>query len=107
MLEAKRLMLYSNMTVAETGYYLSFSDPAYFSRFFARGSAESRRGRSEGPRRARFLAAGAIALIGGAELLAVKNARRSAAAFFCAAPAGNRVPSVGLRPQLLCSAIVQ
>lgn len=37
LLEAKRLMLYSNMTVAETGYYLGFSDPAYFSRFFTRG----------------------------------------------------------------------
>jgi AraC family transcriptional activator of pobA len=43
MLEAKRLMLYSNMTVAETGYYLGFSDPAYFSRFFARGSGSSPR----------------------------------------------------------------
>lgn len=34
LLEAKRLMLYSNMTVAEIGYYLGFADPAYFSRFF-------------------------------------------------------------------------
>ena len=35
MLEAKRVLLYSNMTVAEAAYYLGFDDPAYFSRFFA------------------------------------------------------------------------
>jgi AraC family transcriptional activator of pobA len=33
-LEAKRLLIYSNMTVAETAYYLGFDDPAYFSRVF-------------------------------------------------------------------------
>ncbi len=38
LLEAKRLMLYSNMTVAEVGYHLGFSDPAYFSRVFSRGA---------------------------------------------------------------------
>lgn len=43
LLEAKRLMLYSNMTVAETGYYLGFCDPAYFSRFFTRGCGQSPR----------------------------------------------------------------
>jgi AraC family transcriptional activator of pobA len=37
LLEAKRLMLYSNMTVTETAYYLGFDDPAYFTRFFAKG----------------------------------------------------------------------
>ena len=37
LLEARRLMLYSNMTVAEAGYYLGFNDPAYFSRVFAQG----------------------------------------------------------------------
>jgi AraC family transcriptional activator of pobA len=36
MLEAKRALLYSNMTVAEVGYHLGFEDPAYFSRFFAK-----------------------------------------------------------------------
>lgn len=36
LVEAKRLMLYSNMTVAETAYYLGFQDPAYFTRFFTK-----------------------------------------------------------------------
>ena len=43
LLEAKRLMLYSNMSVAEAGYYLGFADPAYFSRFFTRGAGRSPR----------------------------------------------------------------
>jgi AraC family transcriptional activator of pobA len=34
MLEAKRLLLYSNMTVNEAAYFLGFDDPAYFSRVF-------------------------------------------------------------------------
>jgi len=33
-LEARRALLYTHMTVAETAYDLGFSDPAYFSRFF-------------------------------------------------------------------------
>lgn len=41
LLEAKRLLLYSNMTVAETAYYLGFEDPAYFTRFFTKGCAVS------------------------------------------------------------------
>jgi len=40
-LEAKRALLYSNMTIAETAYYLGFSDPAYFSRFFAKAIGKS------------------------------------------------------------------
>lgn len=36
LLEAKRLLLYSNMTVAETAFYLGFQDPAYFTRFFTK-----------------------------------------------------------------------
>jgi AraC family transcriptional activator of pobA len=40
-LEARRLLLYSNMTVAEVGYVLGFEDPAYFTRFFKRRSGES------------------------------------------------------------------
>lgn len=43
LLEAKRLMLYSNMTVAETAYYLGFEDPAYFTRFFTKSCAVSPR----------------------------------------------------------------
>ena len=43
LLEAKRAMLYSNMTVAEAAYYLGFSDPAYFSRFFAKSAGRSPR----------------------------------------------------------------
>jgi AraC family transcriptional activator of pobA len=35
MVEAKRMLLYTNMTVAEAAYDLGFDDPAYFSRFFA------------------------------------------------------------------------
>jgi AraC family transcriptional activator of pobA len=34
-LEAKRTLMYSTLTVAETAYELGFSDPAYFSRFFS------------------------------------------------------------------------
>ena len=43
LLEAKRALLYSNMTVSEAAYYLGFSDPAYFSRFFARATGTSPR----------------------------------------------------------------
>jgi AraC family transcriptional activator of pobA len=42
-LEAKRLLLYSNMTVAEIGYFLGFEDPAYFTRFFTRRAGQSPR----------------------------------------------------------------
>jgi len=41
MLEAKRALLYSNMTIAEVGYHLGFEDPAYFSRFFAKAEGLS------------------------------------------------------------------
>jgi AraC family transcriptional regulator, transcriptional activator of pobA len=41
LLEAKRTLTYTHMTVAETAYYLGFSDPAYFSRFFAKLAGES------------------------------------------------------------------
>lgn len=40
-LEAKRALLYSNMTIAEAAYYLGFSDPAYFSRFFAKATGKA------------------------------------------------------------------
>lgn len=42
-LEAKRALLYSNMTVAEVAYHLGFDDPAYFSRFFAKAEGRSPR----------------------------------------------------------------
>lgn len=34
-LEAKRTLMYTSMTVTETAYDLGFNDPAYFSRFFS------------------------------------------------------------------------
>ena len=36
LLEARRLLLYSQMTVADIAYAVGFEDPAYFSRFFTR-----------------------------------------------------------------------
>jgi AraC family transcriptional activator of pobA len=36
LLEARRLLRYGSLSVAEVGYALGFTDPAYFSRFFAR-----------------------------------------------------------------------
>jgi AraC family transcriptional activator of pobA len=48
LLEAKRALIYSNMTVAEVGYQLGFEDPAYFSRFFSKAEGCSpRRYRAE------------------------------------------------------------
>lgn len=41
LLEAKRQLTYTNMTVAQTAYYLGFTDPAYFSRFFSKLAGES------------------------------------------------------------------
>lgn len=38
MLEAQRALSYSNLSVAEIGYSIGFTDPAYFSRFFQRHS---------------------------------------------------------------------
>lgn len=36
MLEAKRLLTYTRMTISEVAYQLGFSEPAYFTRFFKR-----------------------------------------------------------------------
>lgn len=41
LLEAKRMLTYTNMTIAEAGYHLGFGDPAYFSRFFRKLAGES------------------------------------------------------------------
>jgi AraC family transcriptional activator of pobA len=43
LLEARRLLLYSNLSVAEVAYAIGFEDSAYFSRFFARHSGQSPR----------------------------------------------------------------
>jgi len=43
LLEAKRALLYSNMSVAEVAFHLGFDDPAYFSRFFTRSEGCSPR----------------------------------------------------------------
>jgi AraC family transcriptional activator of pobA len=43
LLEAKRLLLYSNMTIAETGYHIGFQDPAYFTRVFTKACRTSPR----------------------------------------------------------------
>lgn len=36
LLDSKRLLLYSELSVSEIGYHLAFKDPSYFSRFFRR-----------------------------------------------------------------------
>ena len=41
LLEAKRNLTYTNMTIAQIAYYLGFTDPAYFSRFFSKLAGES------------------------------------------------------------------
>lgn len=43
MFEARRALLYSNLSVAEIGYALGFADPAHFSRFFSRHEGASPR----------------------------------------------------------------
>jgi len=36
LLEARRMLLYSQLSVTDIAYAVGFEDPAYFSRFFAR-----------------------------------------------------------------------
>lgn len=48
MLEAKRALVYANLSVAQVGYALGFGDPAYFSRFFARHAGCSPRAFRDG-----------------------------------------------------------
>lgn len=41
MVEARRLLTYTELTVAEVGHDLGFDDPAYFNRFFAKRAGQS------------------------------------------------------------------
>jgi AraC family transcriptional activator of pobA len=50
LLEAKRHLLYTTMTVKEIAYELGFSDPAYFTRFFSRRAGISPGGYRSKPR---------------------------------------------------------
>ena len=43
LLEARRLLLYSQLSVADIAYAIGFDDPAYFSRFFTRHIGQSPR----------------------------------------------------------------
>lgn len=43
LLEARRLMSYSNMRIAQVSAYLGFDDPAYFTRFFAQANGTAPR----------------------------------------------------------------
>ncbi|WP_151636965.1 helix-turn-helix domain-containing protein [Noviherbaspirillum aerium] len=38
LLEARRSLVYTSMTISEVSYAIGFSDPAYFTRFFKRGA---------------------------------------------------------------------
>jgi len=44
LIEAERQLRYTGMSVTQIAYYLGFEDPAYFSRFFAKGMGVSPRG---------------------------------------------------------------
>lgn len=41
LLEAKRALLYSNMSISEVAFHVGFDDPAYFSRFFRRAAGQT------------------------------------------------------------------
>ncbi|MBO9659063.1 MAG: helix-turn-helix domain-containing protein, partial [Chitinophagaceae bacterium] len=41
LLEAKRLLTYSSMTVKEIAYDLGYEDPAYFNRLFANKTGDT------------------------------------------------------------------
>lgn len=43
LIEAERQLRYTGMSITQIAYYLGFEDPAYFSRFFARGMGASPR----------------------------------------------------------------
>lgn len=48
LLEAQRLLIYSQLSIAQVAYAVGFEDPAYFSRFFARHMGRSPRAWREG-----------------------------------------------------------
>lgn len=50
MLEAKRNLIYTTMTIAELSYALGFSDPSYFSRFFLQRAGMSPKAFRKGSR---------------------------------------------------------
>ncbi|HEX7873200.1 MAG TPA: helix-turn-helix domain-containing protein [Sphingobium sp.] len=52
LLEARRSLLYSNLSVAEIAFSIGFADPAYFSRFFQRNMGVSPRQYRDGQRTA-------------------------------------------------------
>lgn len=41
LLDAKRLLLHSDLSISEIGYQIGFQDPSYFSRFFRRGAGHT------------------------------------------------------------------
>ena len=43
LIEAERQLRYARMSITQIAYYLGFEDPAYFSRFFAKGMGASPR----------------------------------------------------------------
>ena len=43
MLEAQRLLLYTELSVTQVAYAIGFEDPAYFSRFFTRHAGRTPR----------------------------------------------------------------
>jgi AraC family transcriptional activator of pobA len=43
LLEAQRILIYTNMTIAEAAIYLGFNDAAYFTRFFTKRAGQSPR----------------------------------------------------------------
>ncbi|WP_343527024.1 helix-turn-helix domain-containing protein [Sphingomonas sp.] len=47
-LDAKRALLYTHLSVAEVGYAIGFADPAYFTRFFTRHTGLSPRAYRQG-----------------------------------------------------------
>lgn len=43
LIDAERPLRYTGMSITQIAYYLDFEDPAYFSRFFAKGMGASPR----------------------------------------------------------------